>query len=408
MKYINPFRVYSHLPNEMYTLFIARFINCVGGFIMPLLTLILTVKIGMSPAQAGLFATLSMVLQAPFVILGGKLTDRIGSKKTILISVVLSASVYFYCALQKPNVTLAILLIIAANLQAIAYPAYNTIVAEFTPREHVKRAYSLSYLGLNLGYAVGPMLGTFLFTNHLPLLFVLDALTTLFAGLTILLFIHNRNRLCEQQEHQEEQAVQNRSALHFFLHNLPLIVFSLCMLLFSLNYAQWYYLLPMQTAYLFGDAGVKMFGLLVTINALIVTLFTPMLTAITHRHRPIRIVALGGICYAVSSLLFAVNGPLIYFYISIVILTMGEIVITIHANSFLAERTPVSLLGRVNSYYSLVTGSGNALGPLIAGYILTATGYTFVWIVFAAVVAFGSVWMELIDRLQNGKKKNRN
>ena len=75
MKYINPFRVYSHLPKEMYTLFIARFINCVGGFIMPLLTLILTVKIGMSPAQAGLFATLSMVLQAPFVILGGKLSD---------------------------------------------------------------------------------------------------------------------------------------------------------------------------------------------------------------------------------------------------------------------------------------------------------------------------------------------
>ena len=180
------------------------------------------------------------------------------------------------------------------------------------------------------------------------------------------------------------------------------------MLLFSLNYAQWYYLLPMQTAFLFGDAGVKMFGLLVTINALIVTLFTPLLTAITHRHRPIHIVALGGICYAVSSLLFAVNGPIIYFYISIVFLTMGEIVITIHANSFLAERTPVSLLGRVNSYYSLVTGSGNALGPLIAGYILTATGYTFVWIVFAAVVAFGSVGMELIDRLQNCKKKSRN
>lgn len=399
--------MYRHLPKEMYALFIVRFINCIGGFIMPLLTLILTVKIGMSATQAGLFATLSMVLQAPFVLLGGKLTDRIGSKATILLSAVLSASVYYICSARSPDVTLAILLIIAANLQAIAYPAYNTIVAEFTPLEHVKKAYSLSYLGLNLGYAIGPMLGTFLFTDHLPLMFILDASTTLLAGIGVLLFIHNRNRLpanCTAADGQTE----SRSALRFFLRDLPLLIFSFCMLLFSLNYAQWYYILPMQTASLFGDSGIKLFGLLVSINAVIVILFTPMITGLTHRCRPIRIVALGGICYALSSLLFAVNGPVIYFYISILLLTLGEIVITIHANSFLAERTPVPILGRVNSYYSLITGSGNALAPLIAGSILAITGFSFVWIVFAAVVALGAFGMHLTDRgLDKHQKKRR-
>jgi MFS family permease len=180
------------------------------------------------------------------------------------------------------------------------------------------------------------------------------------------------------------------------------------MLLFSLNYAQWYLYPADADASLFGDSGIKLFGLLVSINAVIVILFTPMLTGLTHRCRPIRIVALGGICYALSSLLFAVNGPVIYFYISILLLTLGEIVITIHANSFLAERTPVPILGRVNSYYSLITGSGNALAPLIAGSILAITGFSFVWIVFAAVVALGAFGMHLTDRgLDKHQKKRR-
>jgi hypothetical protein len=48
-----------------------------------------------------------------------------------------------------------------SELASNCISCHNTIVAEFTPLEHVKKAYSLSYLGLNLGYAIGPMLGTF-------------------------------------------------------------------------------------------------------------------------------------------------------------------------------------------------------------------------------------------------------
>ena len=50
-------------------------------------------------------------------------------------------------------------------------------------------SFSLSYLGNNLGFAVGPLVGGILFTNHLKLFFFIDAFTTLIAAIIIYFFI---------------------------------------------------------------------------------------------------------------------------------------------------------------------------------------------------------------------------
>ncbi|WP_218064919.1 hypothetical protein [Vulcanibacillus modesticaldus] len=49
----NLFKPYLGLPREMYVIFFARMINALGMFVFPLLTLILTIKIGLTNSQAG-------------------------------------------------------------------------------------------------------------------------------------------------------------------------------------------------------------------------------------------------------------------------------------------------------------------------------------------------------------------
>ena len=46
------FKEYLHLPREVYVLVVAKTINGLGNFIMPLLTLILTEKVGLNGSQA--------------------------------------------------------------------------------------------------------------------------------------------------------------------------------------------------------------------------------------------------------------------------------------------------------------------------------------------------------------------
>ena len=80
------------MPKGIYFLFLARIIDSAGSFILPLITLILTQKIGFSKSEAGLLSTLFMLVQAPFLLLSGRLIDRFGSKRGIVVFILLGAA----------------------------------------------------------------------------------------------------------------------------------------------------------------------------------------------------------------------------------------------------------------------------------------------------------------------------
>ena len=108
--------IYRGLPGEIYFLFIARAISCLGRFIAPVLALILTQKIGMDVGKAGVLVTSMIFLQAPCVLLGGKLADSIGRKKIICIFFALAAVIYIACGMMPVCVEMAYLMILSPSL----------------------------------------------------------------------------------------------------------------------------------------------------------------------------------------------------------------------------------------------------------------------------------------------------
>ncbi|WP_281166294.1 MFS transporter, partial [Liquorilactobacillus sicerae] len=155
--------------------FISRIIDAAGSFVQPLLTLILTEKIGLSAAESGLYITILGSLSAPGMIIGGKFTDLIGRKKIILLSQIPGALVLMFCAsIKSSSMLLVYLLILSSILYSISSPAYDALLADITVPKNRQASYSLSYMGWNLGYAIGPILGGLLFKNALPFLFLGD------------------------------------------------------------------------------------------------------------------------------------------------------------------------------------------------------------------------------------------
>lgn len=146
--------VYRGLPKDIYILFLSTVINKIGGFVAPLMILILTVKMGYTGTEVGIFTTIAMLSQAPFIMIGGTLVDKFGSKKVIIILHGVGSLVYLTCGMMKPTFTVAILIIIASDIYAMASPAFNAIVPVITPEPLIKKAYSLMYLGINLGLTI--------------------------------------------------------------------------------------------------------------------------------------------------------------------------------------------------------------------------------------------------------------
>ena len=160
MKLINQ---YKGLRKELYYLFIGRVITAMGSFVMPMLILILKRKLGFSPSEITIILTVFAAISLPATIIGGKLTDFIGRKKIIIIFDLITVAMFIISGLIPISFTTVILIMLGAFFAQIEAPAYDALIADFSLPKDREKAYSLGYLGWNLGFVLGPTLGGFLF-----------------------------------------------------------------------------------------------------------------------------------------------------------------------------------------------------------------------------------------------------
>ena len=144
---INP---YKGLPKEIYVIFVSRIINAMGSFVMPLMTLILTEKIGLNSDEAGAFISLSGLAFVIPSIIGGKLADTIGRKKVIILFDACAIAAYMACSFMKPSMAMGYMIMLAGAFMSIAGPAHDSLIADLTNTKNRTSAYALCYMGFNL------------------------------------------------------------------------------------------------------------------------------------------------------------------------------------------------------------------------------------------------------------------
>ncbi len=396
---------YKGLPKEIYILFIGKIVNCIGAFVHPLMSLILTQRIGMSAYEAGQFVTILAVCQVPCMILGGKLSDSIGRRKVIIIFQVLGAMMLIICGIIPTTVTTAKILILSSCFYAISSPAYDALNADLTHEGNRKEAYSLLYLGVNIGFSIGPILGGFLYKNYLPLIFIGDAITTIIALVLFIVYVkepkHNKV-INEDNEYDKDNVIdeyRENSTIKVLFKRPILILFPIMMLLYQFSYSQWGFSLPLQMGELFGSDGAKFYGYLGAFNAFIVIVSTPLLTHKTKKHNALNIMSLGGILYGMCFLVLGFSKVMPMFFIAVFSLTIGEILIAINSSAFIANNTPPSHRGRISAIIPMISGAGYALGPMIMGKIIDSSGIFLGWMIVTIVCFVGGIGMIFLKKL---------
>jgi len=171
MKRFTLFKSYINLPRNVYILFFADIVNSAGSFVYPFLAMFLALKLGYSEYYSGFILTIVIAAEGVGKLIGGKLADWIGRKIVIIVLSVLGAGIYIIIAFLKESITIPYLIILAGFLKSGAMPAINALLTDSTTKKNRNDAFSLLYLGHNLGYAVGPLAAGFLFVNHINLIF---------------------------------------------------------------------------------------------------------------------------------------------------------------------------------------------------------------------------------------------
>jgi MFS family permease len=400
------FSPYKGMPKEIYVIFVSKIINALGCFVMPLLTIILTQNVGLSKQMTGFYISLSGLLYLPAAMLGGKLADTIGRKKVIMLFGGLAAGFYILAGFMVPSMPMVYVLMLAGACMVTAGPAHDALIADLTTPETRNGAYALSYMGWNIGFAVGPVIGGMLYKNHLPLVFIGDALTALIALCLIAFFIPETILRTKEDIIDVNRRLEKReegSILTVLLKRPILIYFGIIMLGYSFAYAQWSFMLPMQTMQNFSADGAKYFGFIAGFNGLVVMLFTPIVMKIVEGIKSMRRMVYGGLFYALGFGMMGVSHSLTFVFVWAFTFTIGEIILAISVTPFIANHTPVSHRGRMNSVIPMMFGLGETLGPVGMGYALTYVSIDTGWMLIGISTFIFSMFMFGLEKFEAQK-----
>ncbi len=397
---------YRGLRKEIYIIVSAKTINAMGTLIHPFLTLLLSRKIGLSAGDTGFYIAMCSILWAPASLIGGKLSDIIGRKPVLILFESLASLGYVACLFITPGMAMVYLIMFNTFCFGAAGPSHDAMMADLSEPAQREGAYSLGYLGYNFGFAIAQVLAGFLFEIHLPLMFLIDALTAAIAIIMIgLLVPETRNEALrkEEMDADDETAPSDKSIFHVLWERPLLIIFALVCFGYRFLYSCWHFLIPLHAEFRFPQSGAALFGLLGSFNALIVVIFTPLLTYFLRNRTSIRKIFYGGALFTLGFGLLGFIDFRAAFFLSVFIFTLGEISEAVSLMPFLMSHTPSTHRGRMSSVLPIIMGSGFVAGPIVLGSYLEKTSFRATWHLAALVGLAATIGMGLIDLYERKK-----
>ena len=369
-----------------------------GYFVFPFLTLFLSVNLSLSADKVGLYLMCVEISRIIGALFGGKFTDIFGRKKILIGFQFATAFFLLPCAFLENSLVIPRLLIIAAFFNGAIRPVYDAMTVDLSNSQNRNEIFSFIYLGINLGFGIGSLIAGFLYTNYIKFLFLGNVAAILIVCLFIYLFISEtlpyETRL-ENKKNRKNKLVKTESLLSMLLKMPIVLYFSLVSILFYLAHSQFFFSIPLQINDIFGQAGPRYFGMVMSFNCLVVVFITMPLTVVSRQNKPIFNVCLSGIFFAIGfGMLYWIN-QFNWILISTFIWTIGEILIRINAGVYIANHSPVTHRGRFNSLVTISGSISRIVGPPVLGLVITNLDIREVWvfIFFISIVATGLMYL---------------
>jgi MFS family permease len=152
------------------------------------------------------------------------------------------------------------------------------------------------------------------------------------------------------------------------LRDRPFLAFCAIYTLPAMAYSLMMVLLPVYAKENFGVPESR-YGFIMATNAAMVVLLQFLVTRLTERYRHMPVLAVGSLFYALGVGSVALGFSFPTFLLSMVILTIGEMIMIPTSTALTANLAPADMRGRYMSIYGLTWSIGFGVGPVLGGYL---------------------------------------
>lgn len=362
---------YKGLRREIYILCFGRLVTAMGAMIWPMLTMILSQKMGMSAKHIAWVMALVGILSLPANLIGGKMADHLNKKMNIVYLDIVSVVCYVVCAVIPLSGKSIVLMFIAATCQSMEHPSYNALTADITVTDDRERAYSLQYLCTNLGFVMSPTIAGFLLRDYLWLAFLISGAAIGCSVVLIFFMVKDITPVMDTSQKAVYQADREGEGLWTVLkENKMIVLYILAVSGYYATYQMYNYLLPLDLARLHGDNGAVIFGSITSVNCVVVVVFTPLFTRMFPWISETVKTLLGQVLLVAGFGIFLLfMGWIPVYYIAMIVLTWGEVFSMLAESPYLTKRMPASHRGRINGLSEVLRTGLTSVYQLLIGYI---------------------------------------
>jgi MFS family permease len=363
---------------------VASSIRSIGfGATWPFMAIFFNIDLGIPIYEVGIIFTLLSVVSIVVSLLGGGLADKIGRKNTIVIGSMLGFALYLSLSLmlilKVPIIFVIVVFIISATSGALIFPAASALVADYTEDDQRMKGYVIYRILSNLGWAIGPLIGSFLFNSGLDVIFLFVSISSLVQFMVVVFTVRDRKK----RDHTRKAGER----FSLLVLDKYLIVFGLATFLVTMVASQFSVTFPVYASIKIGIPEADL-GYIYAVNGTVVVVGQyPMIMGL-KKFPDIFIMILGAIFYSVGYFIVSFSHNLVGLMFDMLIITMGENLTSPVINTVVSKIAAEGKMARYMGFIGMLNSTGRALGPSIGSTFLYIFAYNGLK-VWSAVDIFG-------------------
>ena len=383
------------LPHDVWVLQLGGLTNAFGnGIVLPFLIIYLHNERGIPLGIAGLVAAVNSACGFASGFAAGTLSDRIGPRRVLIGALCVMAVAIGLFPLVHTAWQAFVLYGVSGLGSGAFWPSQSTLITALTPQRRRHSAFALQRLTMNLGVALGGLVGGIIAARSYTALFVLDAATFL-GYVAVLLRLPTPALHPERATGRYAAVVRDRVFMSYVGLNALVIATSV---------AIWVELLP---PFAKNQAGVSPegIGIIWAVDSLVVVVAQLPVAKLMEGHRRMRALALMCTVWAASLLGFGAAGywtsgwvAAALFAAITVVFAVGECLHgTIHL-PLATDLAPPRVIGRYLAFSSQSWQIGWIIGPAGGGFILQHAPYA-LWPIAAFLQLVAGGWALALERV---------
>jgi len=393
--------LYNEYPRQYWLMIVGIVISTAGGsMIWPFMLIYASGKLDLPLSTVATLISINAGTGLFASFLAGSLADKIGRKVVMVISLALNGIAYFFMMSAETYLQFVVLMVFIGLSNPLYQVGADAMLADMIPSEKRTDAYAINRIANNAAFGIGPAVGGFLAGRDYNLAFI--GAGTGFVIYSLLLFFLARETLDKTVSEEkavwvEDQPPSASGYLRVFQDKAYMAFVALVAIGLTAPSMLWI-LMPVYAKTNFGIPEA-MYGWIPTTNAMMCVFVQYAVTSITRRHNTLPVMAAGMFIYALGVGSVTLMTGFWGFWLSMVILTFGELTIVPTASKYVADIAPADMRGRYMSLYWFGWGLARTCAPLIGGFLNDNLFPQAIWIGGITIGLVSTVGLILLNSL---------